>query len=188
MKKSILALMIGVALSFSAIAATSYAINPDHTFSSIGINQLGFSFQLGRFNRTSGKIRLDPESATGSIHFTIETASISTGLAKLTAELRGKDFLDAGRYPQITFVADKLGFDNGRLAGADGMLTLRGVSKPLHVTVGHFDCGMSSSTRKNTCGANATATLNRSDFGMDKYVPVISDETHIAIRLEAVQD
>ncbi len=111
MKKTILALLIGSTLSFSATAATSYTVDPRHTFPSFEINHMGFSIQRGRFNQTNGKVLLDPESATGSIQIAIETASISTGLAELEEHLRGKDFLDAERCPQITFVSNKLSFN-----------------------------------------------------------------------------
>jgi len=138
MIKSLLALIIGSTLSFSATAANSYTVDPMHTYPSFEINHLGFSIQRGRFNQTSGKVLLDPESATGRIQIAIETASISTGLAELEKHLRGKDFLDAERYPQITFVSDKLSFNKDRLVAADGILTLHGISKPVHLTVDHF--------------------------------------------------
>src|SRR5665647_399893 len=102
MNKSILALIIGSTLSFSATAANSYTVDPRHTFPSFEINHLGFSIQRGRFNQISGKVLLAPESATGNIHIAIKTASISTGLAELEKHLRSKDFFDAERYLQIT--------------------------------------------------------------------------------------
>ena len=188
MKKTILALIIGSTLSFSATAATSYSVDPRHTFPSFEINHMGFSIQRGRFNQTSGKVLLDPESATGSIQIAIETASISTGLAELEKHLRGKDFLDAERYPQIKFTSDKLHFNKEQLVAADGILTLHGISKPVHLTVDHFYCGMNMIAMKNTCGANATTTIKRSDFGVNKYVPAIADEVHIAIQIEATKD
>jgi polyisoprenoid-binding protein YceI len=188
MKKSILALIIGSTLSLSATAATSYTVDPKHTFPSFEINHLGFSIQRGRFNQTSGKILLDPETATGSIHIAIETASINTGLAELEEHLRGKEFLDAARYPKITFVADKLSFNKDQLVAADGVLTLHGISKPVHLTVDHFYCGMNLITLKNTCGANATTTIKRSDFGVDKYAPKLADEVNISIQIEAIKD
>jgi len=138
MIKSLLALIIGSTLSFSATAANSYTVDPMHTYPSFEINHLGFSIQRGRFNQTSGKVLLDPESATGRIQIAIETASISTGLAELEKHLRGKDFLDAERYPQITFVSDKLSFNKDQLVAAHGILTLHGISKPVHLTVDHF--------------------------------------------------
>jgi len=83
-------------------------------------------------------VLLDPESATGYILISIETASISTGLAELEKHLRGKEFLDAERYPQIKFISDKLSFNKDQLVAADGVLTLHGISKPVHLTVDHF--------------------------------------------------
>ena len=189
MKKSILALIICSALSFSATAATSYTVDPRHTFPSFEVNHLGFSIQRGRFNQTTGKVLLDPESKTGGrIQIAIVTASVSTGLAELEKHLRGNEFLDADRHPLITFVSDKLSFDKDRLVAADGILTLHGVSKPVHLTVDHFYCGMNMVSMKNTCGANATTTIKRSDFGVDKFVPAIADEVNISIQIEATKN
>lgn len=188
MKKTILALIIGSTLSFTATAADSYTVDPRHSFPSFEISHLGFSIQRGRFNQTSGKILLDPESSTGKINIAIETASISTGLAELEKHLRSNDFLDADRYPQITFVSDKLSFNKGQLVAADGLLTLHGITKPVHLTVDHFYCGMNLIAMKYTCGANATTTIKRSDFGVDKYVPKVADEVNIAIQIEAIKD
>lgn len=170
------------------MAATSYTVDPKHTFPSFEISHLGFSIQRGRFDRTSGKVTLDPGKGTGSINITVETASISTGLAELEKHLRGQDFLDAARYPHSTFVSDKLTFNKDQLIAADGIMTLHGVSKPVHLVIDHFYCGMNLIAMKNTCGANATATIKRSDFGVDKYVPKVGDEVKIDIQIEATKD
>jgi polyisoprenoid-binding protein YceI len=188
MKKTFLALIMGSTLSFSATAATSYTVDPRHTFPSFEINHLGFSMQRGRFNQTSGKVLLDPESATGYILISIETASINTGLAELEKHLRSKEFLDAERYPQIKFISDKLQFNKDQLVAADGVLTLHGISKPVQLTVDHFYCGINLINMKNTCGANATTTIKRSEFGIDKYAPKLADDVHIAIQIEVTKD
>lgn len=188
MKTTYLTLILGSTLSFAATAATSYTVDPRHTFPSFEISHLGFSIQRGRFDQTSGKISFDPESGTGSINITIETASISTGLAELEKHLRGEDFLDVGRYPKMTFVSDKLTFNKDQLVAADGVMTLHGISKPVHLVIDHFYCGMNLIAMKNTCGANATTTIKRSDFGVDKYVPKVGDEVTVAIQVEATKD
>jgi polyisoprenoid-binding protein YceI len=188
MKKTLLALIMGSTLSFSATAATSYTVDPRHTFPSFEINHLGFSMQRGRFNQTSGKVLLDPESATGYILISIETVSINTGLAELEKHLRSKEFLDAERYPQIKFISDKLHFNKDQLVAADGVLTLHGISKPVQLTVDHFYCGINLINMKNTCGANATTTIKRSEFGIDKYAPKLADDVHIAIQIEVTKD
>lgn len=188
MKTFFLVLFIGSSLSLPATAATSYTVDPKHTFPSFEISHLGFSIQRGRFDRTSGKVTLDPDKGTGSINIVVETASISTGLAELEKHLRGEDFLDTARYPQITFVSDNLTFNKSQLIAADGIITLHGISKPVYLAIDHFYCGMNLIAMKNTCGANATTTIKRSDFGIDKYVPKVGDEVKIAIQVEATKD
>ena len=188
MKKNITALLIGLGASTTVAAADSYTIDSRHTFPSFTINHLGFSFQRGRFDRTSGQVMLDSELGTGTIDITIDTASISTGLPELEKHLRGEDFLDAKRYPQIKFISDRLSFDQDKLVAVDGRLTLHGVTQPVHLTVDHFHCGLNLIAMKNTCGANATTTIKRSDFGVDKYAPALADEVKIEIQIEATKN
>jgi polyisoprenoid-binding protein YceI len=189
MNKILVSLILGLTESFSAAAADFYTIDPRHTFPSFEIDHLGFSLQRGRFNETAGKITLDPESASGgSITVTIQTASISTGLAELEKHLRSEDFFDAARYPQIIFNADKLIYSGKKLAAVDGKLTMHGVTKPVHLTVDRFYCGLNPINMKKVCGANATTTLKRSDFGVDKYAPLLSDTVKIAIQIEAIKN
>lgn len=188
MNKTTLAFIVGTTLSLPVAAADSYTIDPRHTFPSFEINHLGFSIQRGRFNQTGGKIMLAPESASGTIQVAIDTASISTGLAELEEHLRGKDFLDAARYPQITFSSDKLSFNKDRLVAVEGNLTLHGITKPVHLVVDYFHCGINMIAMKNVCGANATTTIKRSDFGVDKYAPALADEVKIVLQIEAIKD
>lgn len=188
MNPKLLASIFTGALSFSAVAADSYTVDPRHTFPSFEIDHLGFSLQRGRFNQTEGKITLAPEFASGSIDIAIDAASISTGLAELEKHLRGEDFLDVARFPKITFKSKHLAFDKEQLVGADGELTLHGVTKSVHLTVDRFHCGVNLISLKNVCGANATTTIKRSDFGVDKYAPAVGDEVKVTIQIEAIKD
>lgn len=188
MSKTILPFIIGSSLSLNALAADHYTVDPRHTFPSFEINHLGFSIQRGRFNESAGKVTLDPKSGTGNIQIAINAASISTGLAELEKHLRSEDFLDAARYPQITFTSDKLTFKDGQLTAVDGYLTLHGKTKPVHLTVDHFHCGLNMISMKSVCGANATTTIKRSDFGVSKYVPAVGEEVKIEIQIEAIKD
>ncbi|MGY6276795.1 YceI family protein [Methylomonas sp. MgM2] len=174
--------------SMSVWAADSYTIDSRHTFPSFEIDHLGFSTQRGRFNESSGKVVLDADNGEGSIDVVVNMASISTGLAELEEHLRGKDFFDAVRYPTMRFKSDKLKFAGEKLIAADGMLTLHGITKPVRLTVDHFYCGLNPIRLKYTCGANAVANIKRSDFGVDKYVPMVGDDVSVAIQVEATRD
>jgi len=118
----------------------------------------------------------------------IDTASISTGLAELEEHLRGKDFLDAARYPQIPFSSAKLSFNKDQLVAVDGNLSFHGITKPVHLVLDYFHCGMNIIAMKNVCGANATTTIKRSDFGVDKYAPTLADKVNIMLQIEAAKD
>lgn len=187
MKKSVLVVLISSTFSLPTVADT-YTVDPRHTFPSFEINHLGFSIQRGRFNQTSGKITLDTNKGSGTIQVAIDPASISTGLAELEEHLRGKDFLNVADFPQINFVSEKLAFNKDQLVSVNGQLTLHGITKPVKLMVDHFHCGVNLIAMKNTCGANATTTIKRSDFGISKYVPAISDEVNIEIQIEAIKD
>ncbi|BCB26500.1 polyisoprenoid-binding protein [Sulfurimicrobium lacus] len=188
MKKTLIALALSSAMSVSAFAADSYTIDSTHTFPSFEISHLGFSIQRGRFDKTVGKITLDPVAKTGSIDVAIDAASVDTGLADLEKHLRGEEFFDTDKYPTITFTSSKLKFEGDKLVGADGEFTLHGVTKPLTLQLDHFKCGAHPMTKKPRCGANATATLKRSEFGMAKYVPLVGDDVKIVIQVEADKD
>lgn len=188
MNKILIACALAGTLSASAFAADSYTIDPRHTFPSFEISHLGFSIQRGRFNKTTGKVTLDTAARAGSIDVSIDAASINTGLAELEKHLQGEDFFDAAKYPAITFTSKKLKFDGDKLVGADGDFTMHGVTRPVSLKIDHFQCALHPMTKKPACGANATTSIQRSEFGVSKYVPAVGDEVKIVIQVEAFKD
>lgn len=188
MNKRFFSMALASLLSVSASAADRFTIDSRHTFPSFEINHLGFSIQRGRFNETQGTIILDQAAGKGSIDVSVNMASISTGLAELEEHLRGPDFFDTAKYPVMRFQSNELRFAGEKLLSADGTLTLHGVSKPVSLKLDHFHCGINPIRLKYTCGANAVTTIKRSDFGVDKHVPMVSDEVKVMIQVEAVRD
>lgn len=189
MNKTLIALTLACAtIGTPAIAADNYTIDASHTFPSFEISHLGFSIQRGRFNSSSGKITLDTAAKSGSIDVSIDAASIDTGLANLEKHLQGEDFFDTAKYPVITFTSKSLKFDGDKLVSAEGNFTMHGVTKPVTLTIDHFRCAPHPMTKKQTCGANATTSIKRSEFGIVKYVPNVGDEVKIAIQVEATRD
>lgn len=188
MNKTLIALALASTLSVSAFAADSYTIDPRHTFPSFEVSHLGFSIQRGRFNTSAGKITLDTAAQSGSIAVSIDAASIDTGLAELEKHIQSEEFFDVAKYPTITFTSKNLKFDGDKLVGANGDFTLHGVTRPVSLQIDHFRCAPHPMNKKPTCGANATATIKRSEFGIAKYVPAVGDEVKIAIQVEATKD
>lgn len=181
---------IALASSFavSAVAADTYTIDPNHTFPVFEVNHLGYSVQHGRFNKTSGNITLDMAAKKGSVDLTIETTSLDMGFPLWDEHMSADGFFNTAKFPTMTFKSNKLVFKDGKVVAAEGDFTMLGVTKPLTVTVNGFNCGDHPFTKKPMCGANIGGTIKRSEFGMTKYVPAISDDIKIHVPVEAYKN
>jgi hypothetical protein len=78
--------------------------------------------------------------------------------------------------------------DGDKVAGIDGELTIKGVTKPVTLAVTSFNCGPHPFTKKPVCGANASTKIKRSEFNAGKNVPAVSDEVTLTIAVEAVKE
>jgi polyisoprenoid-binding protein YceI len=172
----------------TANGVDSYTIDSNHTWPVFEIKHLGYSTQRGRFNKSSGKITLDRAAKTGSVDLKIETASIDMGFEKWDKHLMSEDFFDAVKYPTITFKSNKLKFDGDNVVGADGDLTIHGLTKPVSVAVSGFHCADHPMLKKMVCGGDISATIKRSDFDMKYGLPAISDEVKLIVPVEALKD
>ncbi len=188
MKQTLIAGLIGLALTTPAFAADSYSIDPRHTFPVFEVNHLGFSTQRGRFNQVSGKITLDTAKQKGSVDVSIATDSIDMGLDDWDKHMKSEDFFHVAKYPTMTFKSDKFVFNNGKPVAAEGSLTLLGVTRPVRLTIAGFTCGIHPIMRKELCAADVSTSIKRSEFGMTKYLPAVGDEIRILIPVEAFKD
>jgi len=176
-------------LSTIAVAAPeTYVIDGKHTLPRFSYNHFGYSQQESRFNKTTGKIILDSQAKTGSVDVTVDTTSVDTGYPLFNEHIQGVDFLDTAKFPIMTFSSNKLKFEGDHLIEVEGTLTLKGISKPLILTVTSFHCMPHPMLKKDACGANATGVIKRTDFNMGKYAPNVSDEVTLTIPVEAVKE
>jgi len=185
---TVVAAAVACAVALPGQAADSYTVDSGHTYPSFEIGHLGFSTQRGRFNKSSGKITLDRAAKTGSVEITIDVASIDTGNAKLQDHLKSEDFFAAAQFPTITFKSTALKFDGDKLTAADGDLTIHGVTKPVSLAVSAFKCGAHPFTKKELCGADASVTIKRSDFGIKYALPAVADDVKLLLNVEAYKD
>jgi polyisoprenoid-binding protein YceI len=177
-----------LALSVSALpvwAADVYQIDPTHTFANFEWNHFGFAHHGAKFTKTSGTVTLDLAKKTGSADITIEVDSVISGVPKLDEHLQSKDFFDEDKYPTITFKSDQFKFKGKQLKSVTGDLTVHGVTKPVTLKVTQFVCKDHPMMKVPACGADATAVIKRSDFGVSNYVPAVSDEITLRIEVEA---
>ena len=166
----------------AAVPAGTYAIEPSHTRVLFSLNHMGFSTWYGDFTGAKGSLTLDPKApAASKVEVTLPTASVSTTNATLDGELKGADWLDAGKYPTITFVSTKVVPTGADTAKVTGDLTLHGVTKPVTLDVKFHGAGANPMTKAFTVGFDAHGALKRSEFGVTKYVPLVGDEVEITI-------
>lgn len=169
-------------------APETFVIDGTHTLPRFSYSHFGYSTQLSRFDKTTGKIVLDRQAKTGSIDVTVDTTSVNTGSALFNEHIQGADFLDTAQYPNMTFHSNTLKFDGDMLVSVEGTLTLKGISKPVTLTVTSFQCMPHPMLKKDACGANATTRVKRTDFNMGKYAPNVGDEVTVTIPVEAVKE
>lgn len=189
MKKLLASVALAAAVATPALAAPeNFIIDNNHTFPSFSYNHFGYSVQMSRFNKVSGKILLDREAKSGDIDITIDTTSVNTGSTVFNGHIQGPDFLDTAQFPTATYKSTKLHFDGAKLASIDGNLTIKGISKPVTLSVTHFHCMPHPMLKKEACGANATAKIKRSEFNAGKYAPNVGDEVTLSITIEAIKE
>lgn len=177
------------AFSAAAIAAPeTFNIEPTHTYPRFEYTHFGYSNQVQRFDKTSGKLVIDRAAHTGSVDVTIDATSVNTGYALFNGHLQGPDFFDTAKYPVITFKSSKVKFDGDKPVAVEGELTIKGVTKPVTLTVTHFHSMPHPMLKKDAIGANASAKVKRSEFNMGKNVPYVSDEVTLTIAVEAVKE
>jgi len=185
-------LLLFCALGASGAAwsgAGAFRVDPDLTSARFAV-QLGFSKQQGRLGRTSGTIVLDAQQKVESIDLEIETASVDTGWSLRDAFLRSEVMFDAGRFPQMRFRSTGVRYEGARLAGVEGEVTLRGVTRPVQFDVTRFECASRPGDDRESCGADVGGHLSRGAFGMDFAYPLIGDlvELEFAVRAFRIRD
>ncbi|WP_375465521.1 YceI family protein [uncultured Methylobacterium sp.] len=189
-----LGLALGLALSGPALAQTpptrdpaqvqpgAYAVDPGHTQVGFTVSHMGFSNYSGGFSGVSGSLDLKPENpGASSLKVSIPVASVSTTSAKLTDELKSAQWLDAGKFPEMTFVSTKVTPDGKDKAKVAGDLTLHGVTKPVTLEVTLVGAGVNPLSKKYTVGFEVKGAIKRSEFGVKTYVPLIGDDLHLTI-------
>jgi polyisoprenoid-binding protein YceI len=166
----------------------SYTIDSVHSSVLFRIKHVGVAYVYGRFNQIQGSVVFDPDRPEATrLEVTIPLESVDTNNEKRDAHLRGPDFFDGKRFPEIRFVSQSVNKVAEGTYEATGNLTLHGVTKPVTITLHH------TGTRKlqgpvggTRTGLHAVATIKRSDFGMTFMLDMLSDEVTVIVSIECV--
>jgi polyisoprenoid-binding protein YceI len=179
-------LLIGALAGTPTLAADVYEVETNHTYPSVETSHMGISVFRGKFNKTSGMITLDRAAKTGTVEIQIDTSSIDFGHDKLNEELRGAEYFNVAKFPTATYKGT-IKFEGKEPDEVDGQLTLLGVTKPVKLDIEEFKCIQHPFYKKEDCGADAEAEIDRADFGMTKGVEWGGGKVKLRIQVEAIK-
>ncbi len=174
MRKPLSTLVASAVLAFgSAHAAPAvYTLDADHTYASFAIDHYGASVNRARFDEVAGSVRFDPVAKEGAIDLFVQVASIYSGSRGFDEHLLSPDLFDAGRYPTMRFVSDRLVFEGERLVEAPGQLTLLGRTLPVTLKASQFRCYPNKRAKTEACGGDFEAVIDRTQWGMNYLVDI----------------
>lgn len=187
LRRTLFATAIAFASASAFAAPVTYAIDPGHTQTIFSWNHLGYSNPTANFDKIEGTLTYDPTDASkSSVDVTIAVDSINSHVAKFDEHLKSDDFFDVAKFPTATFKSTKV--EKGSAQGnykVTGDLTIRGVTKPVTIDAKLNAMSEHPMRKVPAIGFDGSVTIKRSDFGLDKYVPNISDAVSIRITTEA---
>ncbi|WHZ11256.1 MAG: hypothetical protein OJF60_001695 [Burkholderiaceae bacterium] len=183
----VLALLLGLAAG-SAFGEQVLQSDPNHTFAWFEYDHLGLSTQRDRFDKVDATVHLDASNHTGSVQARIAVDSLSTGSSFFNKMLLSDVFFDAAKYPEIRY--ESTAFHFGRfddVTQIDGNLTVKGITRPVTLTVSNYKCMLDPLVHRPICGLNAAARIRRSDFDLGKYIPFVSNRVTLYVSIEAIE-
>lgn len=187
MRKSIFVLALSLASASAFAASETYTIDSGHTQTIFSWNHFGYSNPTANFDKIEGAITFDAADVSkSSVDVTIAIDSINSHVAKFDEHLKTADFFDAEKFPTATFKSTKV--EKGAAKDTfkvSGDLTIHGVTKPVTIDAKLNGVGEHPMKKVPAIGFDGALTIKRSDFGIGKYVPNVSDEVKIQITTEA---
>jgi len=181
-----LAPLLGCAAFCASAAPEEFTIDPGHTFPTFEVRHLNVATQRGRFNRSQGKVTLDPQGGAGTVEIRIAATSVDTGNDELDRLLRGKYYFNVEEYPEIIYKSTGMLFSDGKPVLIQGQLSFLGQTRPVDLKVLNFGCSRLPFLGQR-CGADLAASFRRADFGMTAMQGFVGDEVTLLIQAEAVK-
>jgi polyisoprenoid-binding protein YceI len=185
---------VAVVLALLAAAAAraepiTYKLDPTHTWTTWEVRHFGTSTYRGRFDKKEGTVTIDRAARTGKVQLTIDLTSVDTGVDHLNHHLQEADFFDSEKYPTATFVGEDFRFDGDSVSQVSGQLTLKGRTRPVTLKASGFNCYQNPMLKREACGGDFSATIDRSDWGISFGGPFpVGNEVRLLIEVEAIRE
>lgn len=187
MKKALLLVSLGTAFGLAQAESVTYNIDPTHTFVTFEVQHFGTSTARGRIEKKQGSVVLDRAAKTGRADITLDVASLSTGIGALDGHLKSKDFFNVTEFPTAQFVGDNFTFEGDKVTAVSGTLTMMGKTLPIKLVATNFNCYQSPFLKREVCGGDFGATIQRSAYGITYALPNVSDSVRLLVQIEAAK-
>ena len=190
MRTSLFALAAAATLATGIAQAepASYAIDPTHTFVTFEINLGGAAVNRGRFDKKEGSVQLDKAAKSGKVEISFDATSVNTGTPAFDKHLQSADLFNAAQHPKISFVSDKFVFNGDKVSEVTGQLTLLGKTAPITLKANQFNCYQSPMLKREVCGGDFEATIDRTQWGMNYGVDWgFAKNVRLVVQVEAVK-
>jgi polyisoprenoid-binding protein YceI len=180
----LLAGLLGSTLAAQA-APVTYQLDPNHTMVLFSWNHFGYSNPTADIGIASGTLVFDEQDpAKSSVEVSMPLAKLDTHVAALDEHLKEADFLNAAKYPVMTFKSTSVVPEGDRHFKVVGNLTVHGVTQPVTLEATLNRVGPHPMSKAPSIGFDATTTIKRSAFGVGAYVPMVGDELSVRITTE----
>lgn len=187
MKRLVLAAAVALASLSAWAAPVTYKLDPNHTLVLATWSHFGFSNPVANFGQVDGTIVYDADNVgASSVQVTLPLAGLTSFVPKFDEHLRSADFFDAAKYPNVTFKSTKVEAAGDGKLKVTGDLTIKDQTRPVVLDVSLNKAAEHPMSKQATIGFDATTTLKRSEFGVDKYAPNVSDDVTLRITTEAM--
>ena len=182
------AALLAAALAVPAQAEPErYRIDPEHTYPSLEFPHMGISTWRGKFTKSRGSVVLDRAAKSGSVDVIVQAASLDFGHRVMNEVAIGPEWLNADMHPTLRYVGE-IRFEGETPAAIDGKLTMLGVTRPVALRIGAFRCIRHPLLRREVCGADATGTLDRAEFGLKELTADGAGTLTLRIQVEAMKE
>src|ERR1700733_8034547 len=169
-------------LALHEIQPGAYEIVSKDTLVRYGVIHMGVSEYWGTFPGATGTLVIDPKAlAQAKLDVKVPIATVETTNRELDGELFSDEFFDGEKYPVMHFIATQVTPTGATTIKVTGNLTIHGVTKPISLEATFTGAGRNPFSNASIIGFKAEGVVKRSDFGIGKYVPIVSDATTMTI-------
>lgn len=182
---SLLFAWTSAAADLSGVPSGTYQEDDQHAYVIFSYTHLGFSSPKVRFDDFDVALNLDTEDPEASeIDVTIDVSSVDSGVEVFDGHLLGAEYFDLANHPTITFESTDVAKTGDNTYDVTGELTIKGKAVPVTLAATINGAGEHPLKKIPAVGVSATGTILRSDWGLDQYVPAVSDEVILTIEVE----